>query len=47
MALRAKNRLVAQGRIQAIVDRIFPLEDVELAFAALRQGNSRSVMSSP
>jgi 2-desacetyl-2-hydroxyethyl bacteriochlorophyllide A dehydrogenase len=32
--------LVAQGRIQPIVDRVFPLEDVELAFEALRQGNS-------
>jgi D-arabinose 1-dehydrogenase-like Zn-dependent alcohol dehydrogenase len=32
--------LVAQERIQPIVDRIFPLEDVELAFEALRQGNS-------
>jgi 2-desacetyl-2-hydroxyethyl bacteriochlorophyllide A dehydrogenase len=32
--------LVAQGRIQPIVDRVFPLEDVELAFEALQQGNS-------
>lgn len=32
--------LVAQGRIQPIVDRIFPLKDIELAFEALRQGNS-------
>jgi D-arabinose 1-dehydrogenase-like Zn-dependent alcohol dehydrogenase len=32
--------LAAQGRIQPIVDRIFPLEDVELAFEALRQGNT-------
>ena len=32
--------LVAQGRIQPIVDRIFPMEDVELAFDALRQGRS-------
>ena len=32
--------LVAQGRIQPIIDRIFPLEDIELAFEALRQGNS-------
>ena len=39
--------LVAQGRIQPIVDRIFPLEDIELAFEALRQGNSlgRSVVA--
>jgi D-arabinose 1-dehydrogenase-like Zn-dependent alcohol dehydrogenase len=32
--------LVAQGRLQPIIDRIFPLEDIELAFEALRQGNS-------
>ena len=32
--------LVAQGRIQPIVDRLFSLEDVELAFDALRQGRS-------
>jgi 2-desacetyl-2-hydroxyethyl bacteriochlorophyllide A dehydrogenase len=32
--------LVAQGRIQPIVDRIFPMEDAELAFDALRQGRS-------
>jgi propanol-preferring alcohol dehydrogenase len=32
--------LVAQGRIQPIVDRVFPLEEVELAFEALRQGHS-------
>ena len=32
--------LVAQGRIQPIVDRIFSMEDVELAFDALRQGLS-------
>lgn len=32
--------LVAQGRIRPIVDRVFSLEDVELAFDSLRQGNS-------
>jgi D-arabinose 1-dehydrogenase-like Zn-dependent alcohol dehydrogenase len=32
--------LVVQGRIQPIVDRIFPLADVELAFEALRQDRS-------
>lgn len=32
--------LVAQGRIQPIVDRVFSLEDVELAFDSLRQGQS-------
>jgi D-arabinose 1-dehydrogenase-like Zn-dependent alcohol dehydrogenase len=32
--------LVGQGRIQPIVDRVFPLEDIELAFEALRQGQS-------
>jgi D-arabinose 1-dehydrogenase-like Zn-dependent alcohol dehydrogenase len=32
--------LVAQGRIQPIIDRVFPLEDIELAFEALRQGSS-------
>ena len=32
--------LVAQGRIQPIVDQVFSLEDVELAFDALRQGRS-------
>jgi len=32
--------LMAQGRIQPIVDRIFSMEDVELAFDALRQGRS-------
>ena len=30
--------LVAQGRIQPIVDRIFSMEDVEEAFDSLRQG---------
>jgi propanol-preferring alcohol dehydrogenase len=32
--------LVAQGRVQPIVDRIFSLENVDLAFDALRQGRS-------
>ena len=32
--------LVAQGRIEPIIDRIFSMEDVELAFDALRQGRS-------
>jgi 2-desacetyl-2-hydroxyethyl bacteriochlorophyllide A dehydrogenase len=32
--------LVAQGRIQPIIDQVFPLEDVEQAFEALRQGRS-------
>jgi propanol-preferring alcohol dehydrogenase len=32
--------LVAQGRVQPIIDRIFSLEDVELAFDNLRQGRS-------
>jgi 2-desacetyl-2-hydroxyethyl bacteriochlorophyllide A dehydrogenase len=38
--LQETMELVAQGRIQSIIDRIFPLEDIELAFEALRQGNS-------
>ena len=32
--------LVAQGRIQPVIDRIFPLEDIEPAFDELRQGRS-------
>ena len=32
--------LVAQGRIRPIVDRVFPLEEIEQAFDALRQGQS-------
>ena len=32
--------LVAQSRIQPIVDQVFSLEDVELAFDALRGGRS-------
>jgi 2-desacetyl-2-hydroxyethyl bacteriochlorophyllide A dehydrogenase len=32
--------LVAQGRIQPVIDRVFPLEDIELAFDELRQGRS-------
>ncbi len=32
--------LVAQGRIQPIVDRVFPFAEVEAAFEALRQGHS-------
>ena len=32
--------LVAAGKIRPIVDRVFPLDDVELAFDALRQGTS-------
>ena len=32
--------LVARGRIQPIVDRVFSLQDAELAFDALRQGLS-------
>ena len=32
--------LVAQGRITPVVDRVFPLEGVELAFDALRRGES-------
>ena len=32
--------LVAQGRIQPIVDRVFPFAEVEAAFEALRQGRS-------
>jgi D-arabinose 1-dehydrogenase-like Zn-dependent alcohol dehydrogenase len=32
--------LVGQGRIKPIVDRVFPLEDVEQAFDALKQGRS-------
>jgi D-arabinose 1-dehydrogenase-like Zn-dependent alcohol dehydrogenase len=32
--------LVGQGRIQPIIDRVLPLEDVELAFEVLRQGSS-------
>jgi D-arabinose 1-dehydrogenase-like Zn-dependent alcohol dehydrogenase len=32
--------VVPQGRIHPIIARIFPLEDVDLAFNALRQGCS-------
>lgn len=32
--------LVAQSRIQPIVDQIFPLQNIEQAFEALRQGRS-------
>jgi D-arabinose 1-dehydrogenase-like Zn-dependent alcohol dehydrogenase len=32
--------LVAQGRVQPIIDRIFPLQEIELAFEVLRQGKS-------
>ena len=32
--------LIAQGRITPIVDRSFPFEEVEAAFAALQQGHS-------
>ena len=32
--------LVAQGRITPVVDRVFPLEEVESAFDALRRGES-------
>lgn len=32
--------LVAQGRIAPVVDRVFPLEEVESAFDALRRGES-------
>ena len=32
--------LVAQGRITPVVDRVFPLAEVELAFGALRRGES-------
>lgn len=32
--------LVAQGRVKPIVDRLFPLADVEQAFDALRQGRA-------
>jgi alcohol dehydrogenase, propanol-preferring len=38
--LQDTMNLVSQGRIQPIVDRVFSLEDVELAFEALRQGQS-------
>lgn len=31
---------VAQGRITRVVDRVFPLDEVELAFDALRRGES-------
>lgn len=31
---------VAQGRITRVLDRVFPLEEVELAFDALRRGES-------
>ena len=32
--------LVAQGRIQPMVDRVFPFAEVEAAFEVLRQGRS-------
>lgn len=38
--LQDSMNLVSQGRIQPIVDRVFSLEDVELAFESLRQGQS-------
>ncbi len=38
--LQETMELVAQGRIQPIVDRVFPFAEVEAAFEALRQGHS-------
>ena len=38
--LQDTMNLVAQGRIQPIVDRIFSMEDVELAFDSIRQGRT-------
>ena len=38
--LKETMDLVAQGRIQPIVDKIYSMEDVEQAFEALRQGQS-------
>jgi propanol-preferring alcohol dehydrogenase len=38
--LQETMTLVAQGRITPVVDRIFPFEEVEAAFAALQQGHS-------
>ncbi len=38
--LQDTMNLVAAGKVRPIVDRVFPLEDVELAFDALRQGTS-------
>jgi 2-desacetyl-2-hydroxyethyl bacteriochlorophyllide A dehydrogenase len=38
--LQETMELVAHGRIQPIVDRVFPFAEVEAAFDALRQGRS-------
>jgi D-arabinose 1-dehydrogenase-like Zn-dependent alcohol dehydrogenase len=38
--LQETMTLVAQGRITPVVDRLFPFEEVEAAFAALQQGHS-------
>jgi len=45
--LRTTIDLVAQGRVQPIVDQVFPLGDVERAFDALRAGRplGRNVLS--
>ena len=38
--LQETVELVAQGRIQPMVDRVFPFAEVEAAFEVLRQGRS-------
>lgn len=38
--LRETIDLVARGRVRPVVDRIFPLEEIEEAFAALREGRA-------
>jgi D-arabinose 1-dehydrogenase-like Zn-dependent alcohol dehydrogenase len=38
--LQETMELVAQGRIQPLVDRLFPFVDVEAAFEVLSQGRS-------
>jgi len=39
--LREAIDLVAQGRVRPIVDQVFPLDEVERAFDALREGRPR------
>jgi len=39
--------LMSRGRIQPVVDHVFPFTEVETAFEALRQGRSLGAMCWP
>jgi D-arabinose 1-dehydrogenase-like Zn-dependent alcohol dehydrogenase len=45
--LQETVELVAQGRIQPLVDRVFPFAEVEAAFEVLRQGGRSGAMCWP